>query len=202
MKRARSAGFTLAEMLVALFITGLVSAAGASLLVSASQSGKQMGEFSERLQNLEVAQALIRSDAAAMVPLTFDPNDDFGVVGGLAWRPFQSDGPVMYFYRNGWLHSEETPTQSDLQAVAYEIENGALVRTAHLPSERKENYPKRTLFEGVDRVELRVFRNSRWVDEPQFDLFGEVHWPELIEFMVHFSDEKSLRIVAISGARQ
>lgn len=202
MRRSSETGFTLAEMLVALFITGLISAAGASLLVGASQSGKQMSTFQERLQKMEVAHALIRNDIAAMIPLTFDPDGEIGVAGGIAWHPNQSEGTLLYFYRNGWLHSEEIRQRSDLQAVEYAIKEGALVRITHLPAVKKSNYPQRVLVENVDRIELRVFQNGRWAVEPQFEAFEEIGWPEMIELTIFFSDDRSFQIVALSGARQ
>jgi len=202
MKSASSAGFTLAEMLVALFITAMVSTAGATLLVSSSQSGKQLSEFSDELKGLEVAQALIRNDVAAMLPMTFDPDDEFGVAGGLAWTPETSDGSLLRFYRNGWLHAQKTSEQSDLQAVEYLLQDGSFIRFAHLPSAKKADFPRRVMFTGVDRVEARIFRKSRWLDEAEFNPFDEVHWPELIELSVFFEDRRSFRIIALSGARE
>lgn len=202
MKHAPSAGFTLTEMLVALFITGLVSAAGATLLVSAAQSGKRLDEFGDRLQHLEVGQALVRNDMAAMVPMTYDPGGEFGTAGGLAWKPFQNDGAFLKFYRNGWLHSQKVPLQSDLQAVEYAVENEALVRITHLPSVKKEDHPRRAIFEGVDRVQIRTRKDGSWLNEPDFNPFDEAQWPKLIEMTIYFVDDRTYKIVALSGARQ
>ena len=201
MKRSSQSGFTLTEMLVALFITGIVSAAGAALLVSASQTGRQLDAFSDNLQDLEVGQALIRNDMAALVPVTYDPKDEFGVSGGLAWRPVQTSGPLMQFYRNGWLQPQETPVQSDLQAVEYVIDSGKLIRITHLPGARPDALPRRELFKDVDRVELRIFEDAAWRDAPVSNLLSQTRWPELVEMTIFFEDDRSFQIVSLSGVR-
>jgi len=66
---SHQAGFTLAETLVALFILALVTAAGGGLLIGATGSGKQVRERDETVRKLDMAQAMIRNDIAALAAL-------------------------------------------------------------------------------------------------------------------------------------
>ena len=64
---ARQAGFTLAEMLVALFILSILAVAGGNLLLRATASGEQLRDREAMVRELDIAQALIRGDLEAVV---------------------------------------------------------------------------------------------------------------------------------------
>ena len=111
------AGFTLAETLVALFILALVSASGASLLVGATGAGKQIRQAEAEARQLDIAQALIRQDIAAMSERAVLPDVRGGRAGNLFGESRRGSKTFLQFVRDGWLNPGEVEARSDLQLV-------------------------------------------------------------------------------------
>ena len=113
-------GFTIVEMLVALSIFALLSAAGVTMLRSSVDT---QAAVDERLTELGAAgrlHALLASDLGQAV--------DRATRGPGGERPaFSGEASAMRLVRTGWSNIDEAP-RSDLQRVEWRAQQGGVVR--------------------------------------------------------------------------
>lgn len=122
----KEGGFTLIEVLLALFIFSLISA-GSALALSSSLRGKAQVEARlSDLQAVSMARALITAD---MDNVILRPRRD--ILGGQ--EPTLLSGGVdnlLDFTRVGRINPGGIERRGDLQAVSYHFEDGQLIRRA------------------------------------------------------------------------
>lgn len=197
-------GFTLAETLVALFILSIVSSAGAALLISASATSQAVREQEEEARKLDIAQALIRQDIAALSARAVQPADGFSPAGNLYGEAPRGEAPFLRFVRSGWLNPGRIEARGTLQSVEYYLRNGQLVREAALRPDATPGTPvaSRVLLDEVVRVELGFVRGDQrsdfWISE---GLVGSGVLPDLIELTIHFENNTNLTLSALTGGR-
>ena len=171
-------GFTLAETLVALFILAIVSSAGAALLISATAASQQVREREIEARTLDIAQALIRQDIAALSDRTVQTSDQFTPPSNLYGEAPRGEEPFLRFVRNGWLNPGSVEGRGTLQSVAYSLRGGALSREATLRPDATNGTPvsQRVLLEDVARIELGFERADQlgYGEEPH-DQGHEAH---------------------------
>jgi general secretion pathway protein J len=144
MRTRRSRGFTLLELLVALFITAILFAMGYGALTQALTSRKEVEEQSARLSAVQQALRVMEQDLELMQPRP--ARDPLGngyeaclVVSQNAMSATGSDDtgtvaqgtPLMTFTRGGWANPAGLP-RSELQRVSYLLRDNKLIRQ-HLP---------------------------------------------------------------------
>jgi general secretion pathway protein J len=156
MVRHRHHGFTLVELLVALFITAIIFAFGYRALDEAFKSRREVDEQSARLvavqqtlrtleQDFELLQprpvrnligdgylsaftAAQSSGLSSLGSSSSGSSSGFGGSGGLGAGGMSSTtAPLLTFTRGGWTNPAGIQ-RSELQRVSYTIENNALVR--------------------------------------------------------------------------
>lgn len=196
-------GFTLVEMLVALFILGLVSSAGAGLLMGATSAGKQVREQEVRVRQLDIASALIRNDISAMTSRAVQQDFGFGEPMSLVGESAPSAAPLLQFVRDGWLNPSDV-NRSDLQAVTYELVEGGLIRTALLRPDAINGTPvsTRVLLQGISRVEAGFMRSGQWSSEWNVSRRADVAvLPDLIRLRVVFENGETYTLSSLTGAR-
>lgn len=197
-------GFTLAETLVALFILAIVSSAGAALLISATSASQQVREREHEARTLDIAQALIRQDIAALSARAVLPTDGFSPPTNLYGEAPRNDEPFLTFVRSGWINPGSVEPRGTLQSVEYSLRGGALIREATLRPDPTRGTPvsSRVLLEGIARIELGFIRGDQrsdfWLGEA---LIGRTVLPDLIEIEVFFEDGTSLALAALTGGR-
>ena len=197
-------GFTLAETLVALFVLAIVSAAGTGLLMGASSSSKQLRDKETEIRTLDMAQAFLRNDIAALSMRATVTETGFGAPGNLFGNASDQRGPILAFVRSGWVNPQNREDRSTLQHVEYRLENSTLIRTATVRPDAVAGTPhvERVLLEGVNRVDVRFLRGGEWSREWQGDAGQALHiLPDLIELEIVFEDERELVISALTGGR-
>lgn len=117
----RTTGFTLVEMLVALTIFALLSAAGVSLLRSSVDTQAAVDRRLTEMGAIGRLHALLSSDLGQAV--------DRPTRAASAQRPaFSGDDRGMEFVRGGWTNLDQEP-RSDLQRVAWRFDGAAFSRT-------------------------------------------------------------------------
>jgi general secretion pathway protein J len=144
--RSRSAnGFTLVELLVALFITAILFAMGYGALTQALNARRQVEEQSARLTAVQQTLRVMEQDIELMQPrpvrdllgngyqnpLVVNQN---ALGGGLAAATDSSAQPglaLLSLTRGGWANPAGLP-RSELQRVSYLLRDGKLIRQ-HLP---------------------------------------------------------------------
>lgn len=197
-------GFTLAETLVALLILSLVSAAGTALLIGATGAGQQLRAAEAEARKLDIAQALIRQDIAALSPRAVIPDTGFGDPGNLFGGPPSGNEPFLSFVRDGWLNPVGLADRSDLQRVQYRLDQGQVIRDAIVRPDATRATPvsSRVLFDQVAEIELAFWRGGTRSDYWDGDAGQPLHiLPDLIELELRFENGEYLRLAAVSGGR-
>src|ERR671918_2694 len=108
-------GFTLVEMLVALFIFALLTAAGVTVMRFTSDNQAIVQERSERLAQFQRLRAILKSDLAqATARRTRDP--DGRPLRAAFFGSSGAGAPLLRFVRRGWDNPDALPRAS-LQQV-------------------------------------------------------------------------------------
>lgn len=203
-RTSAQAGFSLAETLVALFILGLVATAGASLLMGATATSRQVDARDDLARQIDIAQALIRNDIAAMSARAVQPNDGFSRPGNLFGNSAPGDDPFLRFVRADWVNPGGLEARSDLQLVRYRLQEGDLIREAVVRPDAVPSTPvsQRVLLRDITRIDMHFVRGGQaspdWIGDAGQDLSI---LPDLIEMEIVFEAGDSLKIAALTGAR-
>jgi len=151
-------GFTLAELLVALVIFGLLSAAGVALLSFSVTAQDNSAARMDEVAALRRAGALLTGDLAQAVPRI--ARDE----GGQAHAAFEGSADALAFVRAGWDNPDAAPRPS-LQKVEYRIAGNRLERVAYPLVDGAASHAPMTVMDDVRSARLR-YRDSRggWRD--------------------------------------
>lgn len=197
-------GFSLVETLVALFILALISSAGASLLIGATGAGQQVREQEREARQLDIAQRLIRQDIASLSVRANQPADAIEPPANLIGEAPRGEAPFLTFVRSGWINPAHIEPRSSLQAVAYSLRNGQLIREVTVRPDPTRGTPiaSRVLFNDVRSIELAFERGGeRSVFWEGRAVQARGLLPELIEMEITFEDTTTLSIAALTGGR-
>lgn len=184
-------GFTLVELLVALFVFGLLATAGMFLL-SSSADGQQV--LSVRLaENGEIVRAatLVRTDASAAI------DRPARAPGGGQLAAFdQGDGLPGGLFAMSIVTSvlEENGAQPDVERIGYAFEDGALVRYVWAMPDGSSDPVGAYIVEDLKDVSVR-FRNEQgeWSNAPAMGL------PRAMELRLTSRDGVVTHILAAVG---
>ncbi len=156
----RTRGFTLIELMVALFITAIVFAMGYGAVNQALNSREGLEARQERLLAVQTTMRLLAQDFGQLASRPVrDPTGDNPLP---VLRSFQTTQPYVTFTRGGWANPAgvQRPT---LQRVSYVLENKTL-RREHLPvldAMLATQTVKRELLTGVRSVTFRYMDVTR-----------------------------------------
>ncbi|HYW14796.1 MAG TPA: type II secretion system minor pseudopilin GspJ [Allosphingosinicella sp.] len=175
------AGFTLAELLVSLFIFGLLSAAGVGLL---SFSVRSQGAAESRLGDLadfRRAGALLAGDLAqaAQRPARDSAGNMRPAFHGLGG---EQGGVALAFIRRGWANLDDTPRAS-LQRVEYSLNDGRLERRVYPRLDGAAALPATTVVDKVRRIRLR-YRDREGAWRERWDPTKTTELPRAVELVM------------------
>ncbi len=174
-------GFTLVELLVSLFIFGMLSAAGVVLLSFSVRAQEAADARLGDLADFRRAGALLAGDLAQATPrLTRDS-------GGAARPAFEGvageeGGVVLAFVRRGWENLDDTPRAS-LQRVEYRFADGRLERRVYPRLDGAAPRPATTVTEGVRRVRFR-YRDGEGKWRERWDPTKATELPRAVELVM------------------
>lgn len=173
--RARN-GFTLLELLVALFIAAIMFAMGYGAINQALRSRGSIRQHEKSLVDLETAMAVMEQDFVQLAPRPVrDPLGDTYLpclVGGASSDTSataadtsdtsdtsdaaETSAPLVSLTRNGWSNPTGV-SRPELERVAYVFENGTLVREHWnvLDATLSSTPVKRNLLKHLRRVTFR-----------------------------------------------
>lgn len=210
MKAARTAGFTLVELLAALFITAILFAMGYGALSQAITSRREVEEQSARLNAVQQAFRIMEQDIELMQPrpvrgtlgdsylaplvlnrnaastgsgATSSGSTTAGSGATTGSSATQLDLALISFTRGGWANPAGLP-RSELQRVGYLLRDGKLIRQ-HLPeldTTAAVNLEERELLDQVEDLRFRFMDGS---------MSWQVSWPTPI--MQHSTPLELLR---------
>ena len=155
----RRAGFTLVEMLVALFIFGLLAAAGVTVMSYAIDSQAQVRTHMDRTAEFQRMRAILKADLAQAAPrrtrgLDGQPSPSAFIGGG-------SGGAVLTLTRRGWENADGRPRAS-LQYVEYRLVEDRLERATRPALDGAALGPPQVLYTGVSALQPAFLSRGRW----------------------------------------
>lgn len=156
-------GFTLLEMLVALFIFGLVSAAGVGLMRFSMDNQEAVRARVERLAELESARALLKADLSQAVARRVRDAQGRPADHVFAGNDQGMGGPLLALTRRGLDNPDGDPRPS-LQYVEYRLAKGSFERHARTGLDGADMLPARVLLTGVRAVSLRFLWHGQWLE--------------------------------------
>jgi len=157
-----SAGFTLVEVLVTLVVFAMLSLAGTAILGQSLSAKAQSDDVNRAIKDLQVTNALMRSDFTQMVSRT--ARDGFGARSSATVVTGAPGEPFVTFVRNGWDNPGGLAARSSLQRVEYLVRDGNLVRRSFPFVDGMtdaEGY-EQVLMSGVSNVNLSYLLNDTW----------------------------------------
>jgi general secretion pathway protein J len=170
-QRTHVRGFTLVELLIALFITAIMFAMGYGAVNQSVNNSGALEEQQARLLAVQTTMRVLGQDLMQIAPRPVrEPIGSNWQAALVAEESMQSQSsPLLSFTRTGWANPAAVQRPA-LQRVSYFFENGIL-RREHLPvlDATSASRPiKRVLLTSVDAVTFRYLNgNSQWIN----------HWP-------------------------
>ncbi|MEO7177220.1 MAG: type II secretion system minor pseudopilin GspJ [Allosphingosinicella sp.] len=178
---ARQQGFTLVELMVSLFIFGLLAAAGVGLLSFSVRAQEAAEARLGDLADFRRAGTLLAGDLAQAAPRMArdgagNARPAFQGVGG------EQGGVVLAFVRRGWENLDDTPRAS-LQRVEYSFVDGRLERRVYPRIDGAAPLAATTLIDGVRRIRLRYRdREGQWRE--RWDPTKPTELPRAVELIM------------------
>ncbi len=163
MMRLRSeSGFTLVELSVALFIFGLISAAGVALMRFSVDSQIASREALGEMAAIRRMSASLSSDLGQAAPRA--TRDEAGAPQNAFFGGSGADGDMLLgFVRRGWSNYDGAP-RSSLQKVEYRLVGDRLERRAYPYVDGAAPFEPAVLISGVEAVRLRYRFGAEWRD--------------------------------------
>lgn len=154
----RTRGFTLLEILIAVFILGIISAIMVRGLQIVITSKDNLTRISQRLNNLDMSTTFLGNDIRAMI------NRPIADANG-ASEPaviLRDDGQQTLEFSRGGVSNPLAERRSTIQRVAYQLAGGKLVRLSWPVLDRVASTTpeKRVLLKNVESLHWQFVAND------------------------------------------
>ncbi|MFP7722890.1 type II secretion system minor pseudopilin GspJ [Lysobacter sp. A3-1-A15] len=163
MSATRARGFTLVEMLVALAVFGLLSAASLGVLVHAADNREVVSARMDRIGEFQRARALLKADLGQAAPRRVRRGDGSATRTAFIGQRPGDPGPLFAFVRRGWSNPDAEPRAS-LQYVEYRIAGGQLERAAHAALDGAPAPMPQAVLTGVAATQVAYRYRGQWND--------------------------------------
>jgi general secretion pathway protein J len=195
--RAPEQGFTLVEMLVSLFIFGMLSAAGVALLTFSVRAQDFADQRLDKLGSLRRFSAIMASDLAQAAPRI--ARDEAGAGrAALAGGTGPADGTALSLVRRGWENLDGSPRPS-LQKVQYRLSGNRLERVAYPYVDGAAAMDPVPLLEGVNSLRLR-YRDRKGEWRERWDPAQPTEMPRVIEVTVDLGNGGIRQLFLVGAA--
>lgn len=190
-------GFTLVELLVALFIFGLLSAAAVALLSFSVRAQDLATERLDEIGQFRRFSAIATSDLAQAAPRLSRGEDGLvqpAFVGGTG----QAEPVSLTFVRRGWENLDGS-SRSSLQKVQYRLRENRLERVAFRHVDGAPPMEPVTLVDGVRSLRLR-YRDARGEWRERWDPARPADMPRAVEMIMELDRPGAIRQLFLVGA--
>ena len=186
MRTNKHRGFTLIEILVAVFIVGIISVVMLRGLESAITTKNHLERNAIRLQNLEFALTLLNSDIQNIVNQPIIDRDGSVMVPVL----LHPDNSQLLEFTRGGVANPLSASRTTLLRVGYSWKEGKLIRTTWSTLNRTSDTQiyTRVLLTGVTRLQWRFlsgttnFAANNWTAVwPNASMYGDMPLPRAVE---------------------
>ncbi|OUS23444.1 type II secretion system protein GspJ [Thalassotalea sp. 42_200_T64] len=172
---SKQRGFTLLEVLIAIVLFSLISLSSVKILTTIIDSSEQGKLHSDRLSELQRAFLVMERDFIQITRRSVRLNGDAPLKSFIHTNEstYSSNTHGIAFVRQGWRNPGLMLPRSDVQAVAYQLEEDTLNRMHYVFVDAVAgDEPKiRPLISGVEKVDFEFFNGKKWVkDLPEEDL--------------------------------
>lgn len=179
-----SRGFTLIELIIAVFIFAVIGVVSATILSSVLDTNAVSERKSERLAELQRGLLFMTREVEQIVSRSV--RDELG--SKLA--PVIGDEQILEFTRNGWSNPlPDVFVRSDMQRVRYSLEEGNVIREYWQVLDRAEDsLPLRSVFiPNIKHFALRYYdgKEQTWLSQwPPLDPDREADIPQVVEVLI------------------
>jgi general secretion pathway protein J len=188
-------GFTLIEMLIALIIFGMITAAGVTLLTLTVRTQETSERLLDTVSALRRTGALLNADLALAAPRVHRNGDGQPVAAFTGGNG--GEALLMAFVRRGW--EDENAFRSSLQRVEYRLREGRLERWRYDAVDGAGHAVAMPLLEGVRRVQLRYRdRDGSWRD--RWDPTDAARLPTAVEMVSDSEGQGQVRQLFLVGS--
>ncbi len=196
-------GFTLIEVLVAMFLLAILGTAGFTMLSQITETRSRIEGQSTRLNALQRTFYWLAEDITQIA----DRPIRSAVDSELPAFEFNIQGDSLFqFTRAGWTNpaGDILPARSTLQRVAYELEDDRLLRSYwyHLDGLSEEPTRRRQLLDGLEDLTMRFMDDEgSWQETwPPIGVEEDPGLPRAVEFTFELEDMGSVvRIFGLPG---
>jgi general secretion pathway protein J len=203
--RAAIGGFTLLELIVALFVTAVMFAVGYGALMQAVAQRDGITQTQSRLAEMQRALRIIANDIAQTTPRPV--RDGIGNTQLPALQSEDGSGALLSLTRGGEGQALASG-RTTLRRVQYRLEDGQLVRLSWPVLDPVQGLEprRRELLSQVDRVELRYLQtDGQWQRTwPNVTLVGaeprrlDRNRPQAVEVVIETRDMgRLMRLIEI-----
>ena len=181
MTRSRSPGFTLVELMVALFIFALIASAGVGLLSFGVRAQEQGTAKLDEIAAVRRMSVLIAGDLAQALPRVARGADG-GTVRAFTGNDGTSDSLVLGYVRAGRTNLSNA-ARASAQRVDIRLIDGALIRQGYDAIDGAAAHNDGVLADGVTAVAMR-YRDAQGAWHPRWDNLALDSLPVAVEMTV------------------
>lgn len=196
MRQQRESGFTLIELMVALFIFAMLAAAGVSLLTFGVRAQAAATQRLEDVADLRRFSTLLGSDLAQALPRIARAPDG-QPVRAFTGNDGRSDPLVMGYVRGGWTNPDGAP-RAGIQRVDVTLTEGRLTRTAYPMVDGSAAPAGIVLADRVEQLTMR-YRDRKGEWRPRWDNALLDTTPAAVEMTVQRKGEPPLVLAFVTG---
>lgn len=188
----RVSGFTLVELLVAILLFALLSAAAAGLLRFGVDARGATFSRLDALAAITRTRALLAADLGQAAGRPW--RDESGI--GHAAFTGNSDGILLQLVRRGWRNDGSAPRAS-LQRVEYRLTGDKLERRSWPMVDGAVANPPATMVSGVTELSIRFHSQGQWRD--RWDPERRDQLPDAVELTIGAQASPVLRQAFLVG---
>ena len=190
-------GFTLIEMLIALAIFGMITAAGVALLSLTVRTQETSARLLDSLGAVRRTGALMTADLAQAAPRIRRDSDGRPRA---AFEGGEGDDALLFaVVRRGW--DDEEAAHGSLQRVEYRLREGRLERFSFAAVDGEGTARVAALIEGVRTVRLR-YRDREGLWRARWDPSDAAQLPVAVELVTDSAGQGMLRQLFLVGSRR